>query len=90
MFPTKNVSLSKDYYIWSINFTIMLNKKKKHSSINLIYTKVTVYKNQQERSAVSKTMNTNKQLENNCLENNAIAGLWWPMPLIPRQAEAGR
>lgn len=26
--------------------------------VNLIYTKVTVYKNQQERSAVSKTMNT--------------------------------
>lgn len=47
-------------------------------------------KNQQERLAVSKTMNTdNKQLENNCLENNAIAGLWWPMPLIPREAEAG-
>lgn len=83
--PNKKCKSFKRLLYMVINFTIMLNKKKKHSSINLIYTKVTVYKNQQERSAVSKTMNTdNKQLEKNCLENNAIAELWWPMPLIPR------
>lgn len=87
--PNKNCKSFKRLLYMVINSTIMLNKKKQF--INLIYTKVTVYKNQQERSAVSRTMNTdNKQLEKNCLENNAIAGLWWPMPLIPREAEAGR
>lgn len=82
MFPTKNVFQKTIIYGHQLYNHV---KQKKHSSINLIYTKVTVYKNQQERSAVSKTMNTdNKQLEKNCLENNAIAELWWPMPLIPR------
>lgn len=83
MFPTKNVF--QKTIIYGHQLYNHVKQKKKHSSINLIYTKVTVYKNQQERSAVSKTMNTdNKQLEKNCLENNAIAELWWPMPLIPR------